>query len=210
MFKNTWHTNVYLAIVQRAKDRTPEGYVEKHHIVPKCMGGSNDSSNIVALTAREHFLCHLLLIKIAPVEYRSKLVYAAWQQSRPSKNKTVKVTGRTYAYLREQMSISLTGKKRAPFSDHARKNISEGHKGEKNHMFGKKRTHEEKEKMSANRKGKCVGEDNPFYGKTHSAETIEKIVNTNKREHTCPYCNKTGASNSMKRWHFDNCKFKTR
>jgi hypothetical protein len=55
----------YQRLVAKAKARVcPEGYVERHHILPKALGGSDDSSNLVALTAREHFLAHVLLAKI--------------------------------------------------------------------------------------------------------------------------------------------------
>lgn len=46
-------------------ERTLE-YSETHHIVPRCLGGSDDKSNLVVLTAREHFLAHYLLTKIYP------------------------------------------------------------------------------------------------------------------------------------------------
>jgi hypothetical protein len=39
---------------------------ELHHIVPKCMGGSNEKENLVLLTYREHFIAHWLLTKIYP------------------------------------------------------------------------------------------------------------------------------------------------
>lgn len=45
----------------------PGQYVEKHHILPKSLGGSDDVNNIVVLSAREHFICHLLLIKMQPL-----------------------------------------------------------------------------------------------------------------------------------------------
>jgi hypothetical protein len=41
-----------------------DGYKERHHIIPKSLGGSNDSSNLVNLTAREHFVAHFLLAKL--------------------------------------------------------------------------------------------------------------------------------------------------
>lgn len=47
------------------------GYSEKHHIVPKCLGGSDDKFNLVVLTAREHFLAHYLLTKIYPDNFIS-------------------------------------------------------------------------------------------------------------------------------------------
>jgi hypothetical protein len=54
----------YDKLILRAKNRILDGYVEKHHIVPKCLGGSDDIDNLVALTAREHFIAHGLLAKI--------------------------------------------------------------------------------------------------------------------------------------------------
>jgi hypothetical protein len=41
-------------------------YYEKHHIVPRCLGGSNEKQNLVLLTAKEHFLAHRILYKIYP------------------------------------------------------------------------------------------------------------------------------------------------
>jgi hypothetical protein len=64
MFKDNKYTNTYYKIIERAKDRKLNGYGENHHIIPKCLGGSNNKSNIVRLTAREHFLVHLLLTKM--------------------------------------------------------------------------------------------------------------------------------------------------
>lgn len=59
---------VYDSLIDRAKNRLVENnvYYETHHIIPKCMGGSNDNSNLVKLTYREHFVVHWLLHKIHP------------------------------------------------------------------------------------------------------------------------------------------------
>jgi hypothetical protein len=55
----------YNALIQKALNRSnPEGYTEKHHIVPRSIGGSDDPNNLVVLTAREHCVAHLLLAKI--------------------------------------------------------------------------------------------------------------------------------------------------
>lgn len=58
-----WH---YDRLIETRKNRDPEEgkYYEKHHIVPKSMGGDNATSNMVKLTAREHFLAHWLLWRI--------------------------------------------------------------------------------------------------------------------------------------------------
>jgi hypothetical protein len=56
----------YNSLVVRGKNRQLTGYTETHHIIPKCVGGTNDKYNLVKLTAREHFICHLLLCEIYP------------------------------------------------------------------------------------------------------------------------------------------------
>lgn len=70
------YKGIYKRIIVRAKTRsTVEGYTERHHIIPKCLGGSDDESNIAVLTAEEHYLCHQLLVKLHPVN--RKLICAA-------------------------------------------------------------------------------------------------------------------------------------
>lgn len=41
-------------------------YYEKHHIIPRCLGGTNKKHNLVLLTAKEHFLAHRILYKMYP------------------------------------------------------------------------------------------------------------------------------------------------
>lgn len=48
---------------RRAKEPMLDGYVERHHILPRSMGGSDDPENLVALTPEDHFFAHLLLAK---------------------------------------------------------------------------------------------------------------------------------------------------
>lgn len=57
------YTKIYESLTSK---NAKSDYTEVHHIVPKCMGGSNDKSNLVRLTAREHYLAHRLLTKIYP------------------------------------------------------------------------------------------------------------------------------------------------
>lgn len=56
----------YERLIARARDRVLDGYVERHHVIPKCMGGSDKRENLVQLTAEEHFVAHQLLHKIYP------------------------------------------------------------------------------------------------------------------------------------------------
>jgi len=57
---------IYNNLILRAQHRELQGYCERHHIVPRCMNGSDDKTNIVKLTPDEHYTAHLLLIKMYP------------------------------------------------------------------------------------------------------------------------------------------------
>jgi len=91
----------YQRLISRAqqRERLP-GYVEIHHIVPRCLGGSDCLENLVALTPEEHFVAHQLLVKIYPEN--SKLVYAAVMMTSSSKF-TVR-RNKTYGWLRRLVS----------------------------------------------------------------------------------------------------------
>jgi len=70
------YQRIYDDLISRAQQRPPPvGYTEKHHILPKCIGGDNALCNIVILTAREHFICHWLLVKV----HNSQKIVFAWR-----------------------------------------------------------------------------------------------------------------------------------
>lgn len=106
------YAKVYSALIERAQTRKLEGYVEKHHIRPKCMGGTDHSSNIVHLTAREHYIAHKLLVEIYP--RHKKLVYALWgmsnQISSPYNKRNYSITAREYERARTLFSQSIKGR----------------------------------------------------------------------------------------------------
>ena len=206
MFKENKYTKWYFNIIHSRLASPASGYTEKHHIIPRSLGGSNDLTNLVKLSAREHFVCHLLLIRMVNQEVKHKMVYAAWQQSRTRNYTGYKVTNRIYELLKKQMSESYTGRKRAPFSSQARENMKAGAVNRKRVPVTEERL--QSIRAAVSKRERLTGEKNPFYGKTHSKETIEKIREVNSRIYACPYCGKEGASNSMKRWHFDNCKLR--
>jgi hypothetical protein len=100
------YQKIYNQIIERAKIRQLEGYKEKHHIIPKCLGGNDDKSNIVELTAREHFLCHLLLVEIYPNNIR--LLHAVFMMSNIKKRKNfqnnVFISSRLYECIKLKRS----------------------------------------------------------------------------------------------------------
>ena len=61
MFKNNKYKSWHDAIINKALNRKIKGYLEKHHILPRSLGGSDNKDNLVELTAKEHFIVHMLL-----------------------------------------------------------------------------------------------------------------------------------------------------
>lgn len=113
--------NIYSSLISRAKDRPLTGYTENHHIIPRCMGGGDSSLNLVKLTAREHFIAHLLLVKIYPTNL--KLVKA--------------VAMMCMGQLERKISNRLYGKMRIKFSE----SMAESQAGDKNSQYGTKWVH---------------------------------------------------------------------
>ncbi len=100
------YQKIYDSIIENRKTQTvKEEYSETHHIIPKSIGGSNNFNNLVILTGREHFICHLLLVKIyknTPNYY--KMVKAFFMMQTESKNQHRYITSRKYHKLREDYS----------------------------------------------------------------------------------------------------------
>lgn len=113
------YENWYNAIIERARIRIVDGYVERHHIQPRSLGGADDKDNLVYLTAREHFICHWLLTKMYAGESRAKMIYALNGMKRGNefaKRYETKITARVYEHLKKEFSIvhSNTMKGRIP------------------------------------------------------------------------------------------------
>jgi len=182
------YKKVYDQIIERGqKENRSKGkgvYYEKHHIVPKCMGGCNTSKNLVLLTAREHYICHLLLLEVYP--YEDGLHHAVWVLACTKEG--LNISSRTYARLKVIASRAISkankGRKKPPLTEQHKKKISEtlknrkvtwGHKiseGKK----GRKLTEEQKQKVSTFHKGR-----------KRSAETREKISEARKNSsHPAP------------------------
>lgn len=95
------YQKIYDAIIAKRQSAPHNGYVEVHHILPKSLGGLDTKSNLVALSAREHFICHLLLVKIhenSPNYY--KMVKAFFMMQAGSDNQQRLITSKKYERLR--------------------------------------------------------------------------------------------------------------
>jgi len=159
MFIDNKYTRVYNSIVSRAQIDTLRskdfGYYEKHHIVPKSLGGTNDSSNITLLTFKEHWTCHRLLCKmVSDPKHKTAMRYALYALSRSNEDQ---LRGMSH----HQKMICLESNRIA--------NRNRNHKPN----LGNKHTEETKAKM---RKAST--------GKKHSDETIQKIKDNNVRTYS--------------------------
>ena len=168
------YEQIYNQLIDRARTRVLTGYKERHHVIPRCIGGNDDASNLVDLTAREHFIAHKLLCEIYPTNY--KLLYALWMLSNcKNSNRTYKISSREYESLRmliaEKMSLKM---KRIPKTEQHRLKNSQSKKG-------KLKSIETREKMSQAFKGRKFSEETrkklskANTGNVHSAETKRKI-----------------------------------
>jgi hypothetical protein len=206
------YKKIYNQIILRAKNeiriKKNGTYYELHHITPKCLGGGNESNNLVLLTPKEHYLCHKMLIIIYPNEH--KLVYALWMMCNGSnsyRNNYLTISGRDYEYYRELYVKSHTqrmvgrvikietskkiseSKKGFKYSEESKKRMSDSQKGkigDKNSFYGKKHTEESRKKMSDKAKNRIVTEETKKKmsekrkGKKHSKESRKKMSESMK------------------------------
>lgn len=97
------YPRIYNLLIAKAQTRSNlECYVEKHHVIPKALGGTDESTNLVNLTAREHFIAHMLLAKI----HRGKMWYAVICMKGKANRY---VNSRLYDIARREQGIAFTG-----------------------------------------------------------------------------------------------------
>ena len=121
----------YNLLIERSKPRKLKSYTERHHIIPKCMGGLDNDDNLVELTPEEHYLAHQLLAKIYPEN--KQLLFAACMMcaKRPS--------NKLYGWIRRGISehmknnnpnvngkVNRARKGKYKISEEAKRNISIG------------------------------------------------------------------------------------
>lgn len=187
------YLNLYIRLIDRCISMTKDELscvTEKHHILPKCMGGNNKKSNIVVLPVRYHIMAHIVLLEAYPDNF--KLGYATLFTT----SYIERVKDRS-TILQKSFSTRLLAQARETAIKSIRK---EGErirktgerKGKNSSMFGKHLSDETKKKLSESRKGTKLteeqrkkwsevklGEKNSFWGKSHTEkakDTISKKV----------------------------------
>lgn len=203
MFINNEFTEKYFKIITTANQRCPGtntrrianklvGYVERHHIIPKSLGGNNDCQNLVWLTAEEHLEVHLLLVKMVDEkESQRKMHSAAVRMCNPqSKNQQRLHNQNDFTELRKESALLHS------------EYMKVKHAGNKNPFHNKTHTEESKKLISLGGRGLKRSEQtrkNLSKSKMGEKNPATRIV-------TCPHCNKTGKAGGMLKHHFDHCK----
>ena len=114
------YQRIYASIVLRAQCEDAErrlnkkingAYYEVHHIIPKSLGGTDKKSNLAVLTAKEHFICHWLLVKIYPdgSDSQSKMLIAFWRMRSSSESQRGNryINARAYELLRIKYATAI-------------------------------------------------------------------------------------------------------
>ena len=213
------YTRWYHNIIEQARNRITDGYIERHHIIPRSLGGSNDASNLVNLTAREHFICHWLLTKMHAGEARGKMISALYLMQGKNQYQVRYINSKVYSTLREEYSqyisnlnkgrvqpltenikqkAAQTGRKRASFSEEWRAKMSASKLGENNTRYGVEVSEETRKKIG-----------DKIRGRKQTTEEKARRADANrgkaKPKKLCPHCGKMTAVNTYPRWHGANC-----
>lgn len=178
----------YLSFINSCKNQTIIGYSETHHIVPRCLGGTDKPSNLIKLTARQHYVAHWMLWKT----YSShKLMHAFIMMYNSARNQEryIPTSSRIYEKLKLEhgtymktlrISCEHCGKVCSP----SRHNLYHGDNCLQNPNLTPERL-DELTKMRSE-----IGNN----GNKRAKEIV-----------TCPHCGKSGGNGAMRRKHFDNC-----
>jgi|SRR6478609_2515371 len=159
------YKKIHDSLIVRAKTRELTCYKEKHHIIPKSLGGDNTKENLVYLTAKEHYIVHRLLINIYPDS--RKLIYAFWRMINDRKEQRYKASPRIY----EQMRVLAAKDLRERFNNAPPESEIKRREGiSKNNKKPKSKKHAENIKKAK------LGDKNPMFGKTGKDHHMSKPI----------------------------------
>ena len=158
-------------------------YHERHHIVPKCMGGGNEEENLIDLYAKEHFIAHKLLALENPGNAKLTFAWNCMAFQKNNQQQRCELTPEEYEEakiafvnmhcgksLSEETKIKISKSLTGRLSTEMQRNASRVN-GKRNK--GRKHTEEEKKKIGIGNKGKTL-----------SKETREKLSNAKKGKRT--------------------------
>lgn len=106
------YAKLYNRIIENRLNNPYNGYTEKHHIIPVSLGGADSKDNLVRLTAREHFVCHWILVKMYKGNknsyYKMLKAFNMMCNSISKKQTRYKVCSRIFSIYREDLSKAMS------------------------------------------------------------------------------------------------------
>lgn len=138
------YTSIYYSIINRSfgenRKRSDDRIYEEHHIIPKSCGGLDDRSNLILLTPKEHYVCHMLLPKMVRSRlHYEKMMYALWCMVNGNGHTSrYSPSGKTYHRIKEEQSLIRSNRM----------------KGEGNPFFGKRHSDHFKRRFAENNPAK--------------------------------------------------------
>lgn len=180
---NEKYENYIHRILKLRENKKQEGtYMERHHILPKCLNGKDNSQNLIWLYAEEHYYAHKLLALENPSNNALQLAWWNMCQCTQNGERKYKISAKEYAEARKNFSLLMKGNSYAKgqaLSEETKDKMRKAHKGkntkEKNPMYGKHCSEHSKELI----RKKVSGKNNPAAHKVRCIET-NQVFNTMK------------------------------
>lgn len=147
--------------MERAVGRELDGYTETHHIIPRCMGGTNEPTNLVKLTYREHFITHWILYRLHPNNKRLAYAFSAMKMDKYGHKKTGwtpssrQLEELKIAYIKARVGSKHSDETKVKMSDSLIKTFSV--RGGSN--LGRQFSDDTKQKMRTNKLGRTLSEE---------------------------------------------------
>lgn len=236
-----WYSDIIQHAMLRNSDKT--GYYENHHIIPKSIFSKfvedtsllNIQQNKVLLTAKEHFIVHLLLSKMFSNSYcTKKMIFAIsgllYQKTKFQEMRYNTLNSKTYEYIKRQLIEHISGKNhwtsRLPEAK-AKMNLTAKNR---ELSYSEEQKKQRAENISKATKGKPKSEEwkaKASLAMTGKKKTIsKKLLDSRKKikqeielgirkgntagitlpKVECPHCKTLCSKANLKRWHGDNCK----
>lgn len=156
----------YFRIIESTQNRSkPDGYTEIHHIFPTSIFGKNHLT--VILTAKEHYICHLLLTKCFTGKNKKKMIRCVFLMMNRNECSRKKYTSKLYQCIREQWALNQ--------SEFMNNKIAEGWKS----PFSNKEIHAKTMKRREENKSNIFITNNPMFNNEYKLKKVKKTSGQN-------------------------------
>jgi hypothetical protein len=227
------YLNRYLKLISYAiQHPSVTEFNEEHHILPESMGGDNKDTNLVILSARQHYLAHWMLWKAYKSKEMTSAFFAMSNQNNQYQGRTRRITSRTYELLRMEFAqlISVSTTELWQDSKYRQKHIDTNNTPKTKNLRSQKAKElwgnlEYRQKQHVARKeawasgrfkrdhSKCGNKGDANVAKRPEVKAKNSGVNhySNREGYvkpSCIHCGITSTLTNIKRWHNNNCKLK--